>query len=100
VKVFGNETTFQVSTASLGKSIKKFNFLSIEKEQRILAQTTCQPTSLCNLNVKFGYFYVQNLFIKGCSKFRNVDFGEFNLVSMPTTIVFKILSKCLQELAY
>jgi hypothetical protein len=63
VKVVGNETTFQTSTTSLGKSIKKSNILSIEKEQRVLAQMMCQPTSPCNLNLKFGYFYMQHLFI-------------------------------------
>ncbi len=81
MKVVGNETTFQAS-------IKKSN-ISIEKEQRMLAQTTCQPTSPCNLNLKFDYFYMQNLFIRGCFKFRNVDFGKFNLVSMPITIVLR-----------
>jgi hypothetical protein len=89
VKVVGNETTFRMSIAGLDKSIKKSNFLCIENEQRMLAQTTCQPTFPYNLNLKFGYFYIQNLFIKGCSKFHNVDFGEVNLVSMPTTIVLR-----------
>jgi hypothetical protein len=55
----------------------------------MLAQATCQPTSACNLNLKFGYFYMQNLMIRGCFKFCNVDFGEFNLVSMPTIIVLR-----------
>ncbi len=79
MKVVGNETTFRASIVGLGESIKKSNILSIEKEQRMLAQATCQPTSPCNLNLKFGYFYMQNIFITGC--FCNVDFGEFNLVS-------------------
>jgi len=89
VKVVGNETTFRMLTIGLGKCIKKSNILSIEKEQRMLAQGMCEPTSPCNLNLKFDYFYMQNLFIRGYSKFRNVDFGEFNLVSMPTTIVLR-----------
>ncbi len=65
----------------------------------MLAQGTCQPTLPCNLNLKFDYFYMQNLFIRGCYKFRNVDFGEFNLISMPTTIVLRfcqVVSKNLQ----
>jgi len=89
MKVVWNETTFWASTAGLCKSIKKFNLLFVENEQRMLAQATCQPTYPYNLNFKCGYFYMQNFFINGCSKFRNVDFGEFNLVSMPTIIVLK-----------
>jgi len=89
VKVVENETTFQLSIVGLGKLMNKSNILSIEKKQRMLAQATCQPTSACSLNLKFGYFYMQNLLIKGCFQFCNVDFGEFNLVSMPTIIVLR-----------
>ncbi len=89
IKVVWNETSFWASTIGLGKSIKKFNLLFVEKEQRMLAQATCQPTSPYNLSLKFGYINMENLFINECSKFRNVDFGEFNLVSMPTIITFR-----------
>ncbi len=89
VKVVGNERTFHVSPTGVGKLIKKSNILCIEKKKRILAQAMCQPTSPCNLNFKFGYFYMQNLLIKGCFKFCNADFGEFNFISMPTTIVLR-----------
>jgi hypothetical protein len=92
VKVVGNEITFHSSTTGLGKLIKKSNILSVEKKQRILPQATCQPTFPWSLNFKFGYFYMQNLLIRGRSKFYNVDFGEFNLVSMPITIVLRFFS--------
>jgi hypothetical protein len=39
VKVVGNETTFRVSIASIGKSIKKSNILFIEKKKRMLVST-------------------------------------------------------------
>jgi hypothetical protein len=58
VKVIGNETTFWTLTSSLGKSIKKSNILSIEKERRMSAKAMCQPTFPCNVNFKFDYFYV------------------------------------------
>jgi hypothetical protein len=89
VKVVGNEKTFQASPTGVGKLIKKSNILCIEKKQRILAQAMCQPTSPSNLNFKFGYFYMQNLLIRGCFKFCNDDFGEFHFISMPTIIVLR-----------
>jgi hypothetical protein len=64
-------------------------FMDVRYYQRLLAQATCQPTFPCSLNFKFGYFYMQNLLIRGCSKFCNVDFGEFKLVSMAITIFLR-----------
>jgi hypothetical protein len=58
------EATFQTLTTSFNKSIKKINILSIKEEQRMLAQAICQPTSHVGLNLKFGYFYMWNFFIK------------------------------------
>jgi hypothetical protein len=89
IKVVRNETSFRASTTGLGKSIEKFNLLFVEKEQRMLAQTTYKPTSPYNLSLKFGYFNMEILFINKFFKFHNVDFGEFNLVSMPTIIAFR-----------
>ncbi len=68
---------------------RNLTFYPLKKRQRMLAQATCQPTSPCNLNLKFGYSYMQNLFIMGWFKFCNVDFGEFNLISMPTIIFLR-----------
>jgi len=65
VKVVGNETTFWMSTIGFSKSIKKFDILSIEKKLGMLGQIMCQPTLLCSLNFKFGYFCMQLFFLSG-----------------------------------
>jgi hypothetical protein len=56
----------------------------------MLRQPIYQPTSPSGLNLKFGYFCIKILFfIKGCSKFRKMDFEEFSLVSLPTGLVLR-----------
>ncbi len=50
-KVLIDETILWTSTTNLCKSIKKSHNLSIEKEQRMLAQAMCQPTSDLNFDL-------------------------------------------------
>lgn len=55
----------------------------------MLAQSICQLTFLTRLNLRFGYFCIQNFFIKGYSKFHNVDFEEFSLLECPIGLVLR-----------
>jgi hypothetical protein len=64
VKIVGDEATLRASITSLGKSIKKSNILSIEKEKKMLVQSMCQPTSPNGLNLRFGNFCMQ-FFLSG-----------------------------------
>jgi hypothetical protein len=69
-----------MSNASLGKSIKHSNVLSIKEEHAMPSQVVCQPTSPYGLNIKFGYFCICNFFIRGYSKLQNVKFEKNSLV--------------------
>ncbi len=89
MKVVRDETTLQMLTVGFGKSIKKFDILSIEEKQRMLAQMICQPTSPCSLNLRFGYFGMLNFFIKECFELPYVDFDEFSLVSLFINVVLR-----------
>lgn len=91
MKVVRDETTLQMLTIGFGKSIKKFDILSIEEEQRMLAQMICQPTSPSSLNLKFGYFGMLNFFIKECFELPYVDFDEFSLVSLFINVVLRFV---------
>lgn len=62
-KVLIDETILWTSTTNLCKSIKKSHNLSIEKEQRMLAQAMCQPT--CNLNFDLDIFACNFYYYKG-----------------------------------
>jgi hypothetical protein len=44
----------------------------------MLGQEMCLPTSPFSLNLRFGYFYMWNFFIRGCFELRVVDFDEFS----------------------
>ncbi len=51
VKVANYKVVFWSLTIGFGKFIKKLDVLSIEKEHKMLAQATCQPTFPSNLNL-------------------------------------------------
>jgi hypothetical protein len=89
VKVVGDEMTFQSSLVGLGKVIKKIEMLSIKEERQMLTQAICQPNFPFSLNIRFGYFYVLNFFIRGCFELYNVDFEEFGLRSLPINVVHR-----------
>ncbi len=80
LKIASDETTLQLSNASIGKSINKFDVFFIEEKHAMLSQMVYQPTSPYGFNFKFGYFCICNFFIYGCSKLQNVEFEEFVLV--------------------
>jgi hypothetical protein len=63
MKIVGDETTLQASNINHGKSIRKLNVLSIQEEWKMLDQAMCQSSSLSSLNLRFGYFYMKNIFI-------------------------------------
>jgi hypothetical protein len=89
VKVVGVGTTFQTTIVGIGKFVKKSDVLSIEEECKFLPQEICQLTSPFGLHFKFKYFYMCNFFIRWCSKFRNVDFDEFHLFILPTSVILR-----------
>jgi len=59
----------------------------------MLAQVICQPDFPSSLNIKFGYFYYLNFFIKGCFELYSVDFEEFCLRSLPINVVLRFCHK-------
>jgi hypothetical protein len=89
VKITDDKTTLQVLNASLGKSIKKFDVLSIKEENTILAQAICQPKSPYDLNLLFGYFCISNFFIRSYSELQNVQFEIFVLVQLHISLVLR-----------
>jgi len=89
VKVVSEKTTLRASNAGLRKSIKKSDVLSIEEQHAMLSQMVCQPTSPYGHNIRFGYFFINNFFIRGCFELQNAGFEEFALVQLPTGLVLK-----------
>jgi hypothetical protein len=55
----------------------------------MLAQSMCQLMFLNGLNFLFVYFCMHNIFTRGYSKFKQMDFDEFTLLSLPTNLVFR-----------
>jgi hypothetical protein len=55
----------------------------------MLAQSMCQLMFINGLNFVFLYFCMHNIFIRGYSKFKQVDFHVFTLLSLSTNLVFK-----------
>jgi hypothetical protein len=49
----------------------------------------CLPTSSFGFNMKFGYFFMRNFFIRGCFKLCVVDFDEFCSFFLPTSMVLR-----------
>jgi hypothetical protein len=80
VKIAGDEATLRTLNASLGKSIKQSDVLSIKEEHAMPSQAVCQPTSPYGLNIKFVYFCICNFFIRNCFNLQNVEFEKISLV--------------------
>jgi hypothetical protein len=93
VKIASDETTSQMSNASLGKSIKKCNVLFIEEEHVMFSQVVYQPTFPYGFNFSFGYFCIRNFFICGYSKLQNAKFEKFVLVQLPTGLVLRFCER-------
>jgi hypothetical protein len=55
----------------------------------MLTQSMCQFLFLNGLNFLFLYFCMHNTFTRGYSKFNQVDFDEFTLLSLPTNLFFR-----------
>jgi hypothetical protein len=53
----------------------------------MLAQAIYQLNSPSSLNFTFGYFFIHNVFIRGCFELCNVDFEEFSLRSLHTCVI-------------
>jgi hypothetical protein len=65
VKLIGDEVALHAFNASLGKTIKKYDVFSIDEERKMFLQPIYQLTSPTNFNMKFGYFFIQNFYIRG-----------------------------------
>ncbi len=65
MKLNGDEVALHAFNASLEKTIKKYDVLSIDEEWKMFLQPICQLTSPTSFNTKFDYFYIQNFFIRG-----------------------------------
>jgi hypothetical protein len=77
VKLIGDEATLHASNVHLRKTIKQYDVFSIDEEWKMFLQPIYELTSP-TFNTRFGYFCIQ-IFFKGCSKFKNVDFEGFFL---------------------
>jgi hypothetical protein len=64
VKLNGDEAILHASNVHLRKIIKQYDVLSIDEERKMFLQLINQLTSPTFI-MRFGYFCIQNFFIRG-----------------------------------